>query len=223
MSGMETRRTNKTAHPGIPDLPTPKKTRARKKNSKKTAVSEETLQQFSEELAQIEDESAADYANDKTPGAPPKKHQRKTRNTKKSPLVVKGGDDTSETQDITDTDLNEGSDIERTIRKKQKSGTELRNTVQSKRKAPQKELSDNEEPMAEGRGTTKASQQGKGVEASKGTNQKGGKKGATVRKAAAIKGKAAQKEVSDVEMRGTPSRDSTGASSTDLHLCRCPS
>lgn len=218
---MATREGNKFAHPGLPDLPAPKKNRAKTKTSKKAGALEETLQQLSGELAQIEDESAADYANDKTPGVPPKtRQQKKTEKTKKPLPVARGGDGMSESQDITDSDLNEGSDIEKTTKKKQKSGAQLRNTVQSMRKVPPMELGDGEEPMAEGR-TTQTGQGGKGVEASKGKKQKNSKKGATIRKVATTKGTATQKEASDVEMQGKFSLSSMGTSLTKSHLYRC--
>lgn len=211
---METRPTNKTTHPGLPDLPTPKKPKG-KKNTKKGVVPEKKLQQVSKELAQIEDESAADYANDKTPGVPPpKKHESKRAKNPKKPLLVEegGGEDASEPQDTTDNDFNEGSDIERTVRKKQKSGTQFRNTIQDMRKMPPMELEEANEDD-----TSEPGQGGKVVEAGKGKNKKGGKKGVAIRKGATAAGTATQKETSDIEMQGKFLLDSI-ASLTKLPL-----
>lgn len=201
---METRPRNKTTHPGLPDLPTPPKrkqnAKGAKKNAKKDATEDAAIQQLSEELAQIENESAADYANSKTPGAPPRKsQQKKDKNTKKHTTLGKGAVDGNTSQDTDD--LNDGSDVERTTRKKKNSAsTEFRNNVQSMRKLPGMELNNIEEAEPEGHDDA-PSQGSKGVEGGKGKNTKNNKKGVG-RKAASAKGKVTQTETSDVEMQG---------------------
>lgn len=84
-----------------------------------------------EQLAQIEDKSTTNYANNKTPGSPFKKGQKtKGHNTKRT-YELKKEDGVINTEWETD-DFSNGSDVNRTVWKKSsKASTEARLAVQA--------------------------------------------------------------------------------------------
>lgn len=113
---------------------------------KKAAATEpnnsNTVMQAQKVIAELEDRSAAEYADTRTPGAPPKKTSKtkhKDKKVERSALEVE--------TDIQESDINtiDGSDIERTVRKKQKGSVEARQAIQAMRKLPQIELQGIEE------------------------------------------------------------------------------
>lgn len=122
--GMRTRKSNKEAHPGLVDISAAPSTKPRKQRNSTKVVDSEDLDRCLKDLADIEDETSAEYATaDKTPVAPLPSEPRQRK---------KGEVEVSES-DVTDSRSDDGSQVDKTPLKKQKGGMRLRQVVQGLR------------------------------------------------------------------------------------------
>lgn len=125
--------------------PKPKPTATQ--TTQKAVTSAETLEKHSSNLTQIEDETAAEHADTKTPKAPVQERQlKKGKNVKEAHLFGnQNSEDDYTTSRETDDNLTEGSDINGLSWKKQKAGHSLRNAVQAKQTQSATKLTNIEE------------------------------------------------------------------------------
>lgn len=99
----------------------------------------DAIEQARKALADLEDKSAAAYADTRTPGAPSKIQNTKGTSAKRPAPEVDLDTQESDTYTV------DGTDVERTVQKKRKGATEARQAIQAMRSIPQMGLRNNEE------------------------------------------------------------------------------